>query len=413
MAAPTPRTTYLSLLAQPVNFAVWFGQLASAIGNKLFDMAKLWLVYEATGSTAAMSGVAVAGALPALIVGLWGGALLDRWDRLRTAMFIDISRTLVVAALPLLYWQGWLNAWALALFGALLAGLDGLFLPSLQAALASLVRPAELRSVNGLIDTTDRLARILGPGLAGVLLALLPLVHFFSLDAVSFIISALCFWLVVRSRPAGSFAAPGAAGRRAGWQEVVQGVRYARADGRTATALVVRGLNYAAWGFYTLGAPVLVDQRFHGSAGAWGLILATYGVGSLFGNLIAGHLRAGVDPLGPFTCGWVIIGLGFAGLGLSPSLPLGLASVLAAGVGGPLTIITIDTHIGTTVPPEGHGRVFALQRMLVSGGTALGLGVAGWALVYLPAGTGIALGGGFMVVAVVTGTWLQRQRGGE
>src|SRR5262249_8698905 len=135
----------------------------------------------------------------ALACGLLGGVYADRWNRRMTMIVVDVIRALVVSSLPIVAYLGLLNLWYLVLGGIIVGGLGSLFDPALQASLPTLAGDTRtLQATNGLMDITRRLARALAPGMAGVLVAFLPLTHFFTLDAISFGISALSVLMLGR-----------------------------------------------------------------------------------------------------------------------------------------------------------------------------------------------------------------------
>ncbi|MCG0240044.1 MAG: MFS transporter [Firmicutes bacterium] len=398
---PRPHShPYFSLLARPVTLALWAGQLVSEAGSMLHDMAMLWVVHEMTGSAGAMSAVKLASYLPVAVVGLVGGALVDRWHRLRALVLIDLCRALVVATLPLLYLKGLLSPWALAASGLVLATLDGFFVPALQSSLPALVPPRHLPGAHALLDSTDRLARLLGPGLSSLVLTVVPLVHFFTLNALSFLISALAFGFILLRLGTHPVVRPSGPREPLGWRDLLAGWLQIRSDRLLASALAVRGICNVPWAIYTIGAPLLVAEKFRQSPGAWGLIIAAYGTASLAGNLLAGSLglgQPGRPVYRPFALSWMFTGLGFGGVGLAPSLHLATAAAFVAGLGSPVVHIVLDSYIGLTVPVAVRGRVFAVQRLVVSGMHMVGLGLAGWVLSRLAPDAGIAVAGAALV----------------
>lgn len=395
------RIPYLRLLADPVTQALWAGQLISAAGSRLTEMALLWLIYEATGSAAVMSAVALAEYVPVALVGLLGGPFIDRLPRLRTLATIDLVRAILVGSLPVLHWAGWLNPWTMSAVTMLLATLGALFNPALQSAVPGLVGPEHLRSAMGMLDITARLGRLAGPGLAGLLLAVVPMVHFFTLDAFSFVVSAAAFWFILHRTKSELSDRPGMPTiPTKGWREALAGWQWIRRDGFLSRALAVRALCNIAWAVYTLGAPILVKERFQ-EAGAWGLLIAAYGAANLVGNLYAGNFTG--DSRRLYFLSWALNGIGFIGIGYAPTLPVAAAAAFVAGLSSPVVHVVLDTHIGRTVAPDSLGRVFAAQQLAVNGAGALGLSLAGWLLTHLPAGTGITLAGGFMIAASVAG----------
>jgi MFS family permease len=397
------RTSYWTLLRRPPTFLLWLGQFVSTAGDWLYLMAAAWLTYTITGSPAAMSAVAIAAVVPSLVVGFVGGTLLDRWPLLRTLVLLDLVRGGLVALLPALYYLDLLSPWVLAVFGLVLGALYSLFWPALQATLPGLVRgPDELRAINGLVDFTNRLGRVAGPGLTA-LTAFIPLVHFFSLDAATFLFSAGAFALILRRRPPAAAARPRER-RPITVADLLLGWRFAIGDRVLRTVLAVRGLNNFFWAFYVIAAPVLVDRRFGTTIGGWGLIIVAYSLGQLTSNLVVGN-RAGGRPLPALFLGWVVAGLGFIGLGLAPSLELGLPAIFVSGLGGPIAHITTDTYMAATTAPDCLARVFALQRTAMDVATAAGMVACGGILALIAPQVALVLAGtGIVTFTLVAAT---------
>ncbi len=215
------RISYLTLLRRPPTLLLWLGQFVSTAGDWLYLMAAAWMTYKVTGSPAAMSA--------------------------------DLVRGLLVAVLPALYYLHMLRPWVLAVFGLVLGTFYSFFWPALQATLPGLVRgPDELRAINGLVDFTNRLGRIAGPGLTA-LTAFIPLVHFFSLDAGSFLLSAGAFVLILRRWPPAT-AVPAGERQPIAFRDLLLGWRFAVSDRVLRTVLAVRGLNNFFWAFYIIAA---------------------------------------------------------------------------------------------------------------------------------------------------------------
>src|SRR6266542_1857361 len=371
------RIRYLTLLRRPPTLLLWLGQFVSTAGDWLYLMAAAWMTYKVTGSPAAMSAVAIAAIVPSLIVGFVGGTLLDRWPRLRALAVIDLA----------------------------LGTSYSFFWPALQATLPGLVRrPDELRAINGLVDFTNRLGRIAGPGLTA-LTAFIPLVHFFSLDAGSFLLSAGAFVLILRRWP----PAPASERQPIAFRDLLLGWRFAVSDRVLRTVLAVRGLDNFFWAFYIIAAPVLVDRRYRTSVGGWGLIIVAYSLGQLVSNIVAGNRRSSGQPIRALVLGWVVQGLGFIGLGLAPRLELGLLAIFVSGLGGPIAHVTTDTYVAATTAPDRLARVFALQRTAIDVATAAGMATCGAILALIPPQAALLLAGAGIVTltlaaATATGT---------
>jgi DHA3 family macrolide efflux protein-like MFS transporter len=174
------------------------------MGDHVYDLAVVWVAVQVAGS--GVGPVVAASALTRLALGMLGGVLADRWDRRRAMIAADLLRAVTVGTLPVLAHAGRLQLWHLAAAAAVLAALDSLFNPALLASLPALAKDrTELQALNGLMDGTWRLALAVAPSMAGLLVALLPITQFFTLDAVSFLASVLAITALGRhlgQRPA-------------------------------------------------------------------------------------------------------------------------------------------------------------------------------------------------------------------
>lgn len=396
---------YIHLLRRPEILFLWLGQLASTAGNRLFAMALLWLTLELTGSTQQMALVSLFETVPYLLVGLVGGTLIDRSDRINLMIWLDLVRAFIVLLIPVAHLAGGLQPLHLALVAMALGGLEALFGPALESTLPGMAAPAELPALSGLVDTTTRFARILGPGMAGLLLTFMPPVHFFTLDGGSFIISALCLALVARRapRPQRPAAATRKARPRSLLTDLTVGWRIIFREPTLLIPLLVDSLNNLAWAAFTLGAPVLAATRLQGSMGSYGLLIGAYGVGSLAGNLLVGNTGRIDRLMHGRLGGWGVVGLGFMLLGLAPTLPLALAATALAGVGGAISHVSRSASISVQVEGEHLGKVFSLQKMWSQGASGLGLGAAGWAISLLDAPVAILGAGLFMGLTGLAG----------
>ena len=396
---------YLRLLADPRVFCLWIGQLLSVLGDRLYIMTVLWLVLQMTGSTELMSVVAVAQLLPLAAAGLFGGALVDRVDRFGVMIAADLIRAVLAGLLPIAYLTGHFTPALLIAVGAGLGLLGALFVPALQAVLPGLAesRGAPLPALIGLMDTTDRLGRILGPGAAGLLLMVMPQVHLLTINAVSFVVSgATLAWVAHRWRDRERPPRRRAKSRLG--REVMEGLRLAVRERTILLGLAVRGWGNFAWSVYTIGLPLLLTRELHVGLGWYGIALSAYGVGTLAGNVAVGHLDL-VRRIRPvFCCGWALVGIGLVLAGLVPRMSFVLAGTLLTGLAVPFANITMDAYIGRNMAGDMLGRIYALQRINRDGANGLGIMAAGFLLAYLPVGVSI-VGAGISVVLVAGGSY--------
>lgn len=372
---------YLRLLHAPVPRLVWVGQLCSTVGDKLYYLAAGWVTWRLTGSPAAVGTVAALSAIPLIVAGIAGSGLVDRGNRFHRLIAIDLAQAAVVLVVPLISATGELAVWQLASVGMVLSALDSIYRPALKATLPALVEAKQLQPFVGLMDLTDRLARIVGPGAAGLLLVVVPEIHLFTLDALSFLLSAVT--LAVIARRTNLPTAPILA-RQNKLRAVVEGLAYVGRHETLRLAIGLRVLANALWALLTIGMPIIVTGRFHSDIGGYGAMVGAFGVGTLVSSLVIGNVHVGDRLLALGFVAWAIVGVGFAAVAAAPTLSIAVAATAFIGLGTPLAIVPIDTFIGQRVPESMRARVYALQFVGVEGIAILALLPAGLLLDRVP-----------------------------
>jgi MFS family permease len=400
----------LRLLRQPVPLLLWIGQLFSVTGDQLYAMAVLWLVLQLTGSAKFMALVSMAESVPYVVVGLLGAGVISRAGRLRALVRINLVSAAIVAVIPLTYLAGLRSvAWLVAI-AACLSALEALFDPAMQAVIPDLVPAADLQPMVALADSTDRLARVLGPGSAGLLLVVLPEIHLFTFDAATFLVSAVTLSFVIRR---GRQTAPVPMASTGANIAIFDGFREVARRPTLRTGLAVRGTCNLVWSAFTIGLPFLLVDRLHAGLASYGFLLGAFGLGNLGGNLLSGSPRVGRHLLTVYCVAWSLVGLGFLGLAVSPSLGAAVAATIWMGICTPLANVSMDTYIAQVVPAERLAHVYALQRIVVAGASAAGVFGVAVALEHVGPEAVIAGAGAWMVVVglvALTSTRRRQQR---
>jgi MFS family permease len=386
----------LRLLRRPVPLAVWTGQLLSVTGDQLYAMAVLWLVLELTGSAKLMATVSLAESVPYVLTGFLGAGLISRSRRLRGLIRLDLISAVLVAVIPVSYLLGLRSVLLLCAVAALLSAAEALFDPALAAVLPDLVPRTDLQPMIALTDSTDRLARVLGPGCAGLLLLLMPETGLFAVDAASFLVSAAALLATARLLGRRPDAGPGAHEMRT--SGLLDGAREMLRRPNLRVGLAVRGSCCLAWSAFTIGLPFELTHRLHAGLASYGLLLGAFGAGNLAGNLLSGSRRVERHLMVVYCLSWALVGAGMLGLAAAPSLAVAVVTTVWMGVFTPLANVSLDTYIARVVPPGRLVRVYALQRITVVGAGAAGVFAVAIAIDATSGADVIAIAGGWMLL---------------
>lgn len=364
---------FLKVLRIPHLVLLWSGQMLSAIGDQCFGVAIIWITTHLLGCMAGIVGAL--GTLVALLASLPAGVLADRWPRRETMIYTDLLRAVLTGTLALLAISSALQIWQLILLSMGLETLGTLFDPALIASLPLLTRDSkQLSSTNALMDGTQRMARILGPGLTGLLLLIIPLTHFFALDAISFVCSALSIFLLARHFPARNSQTTEQRTEHQGeiFTDICTAISHLRAHRVLAWALGSLGLSNIAWSaVFLIGVPLFVAQMPGASAGTYGLVVAAYGVGNVLSLFFTSDL-ARTHDLRPMFGGQIVLGLGFLLIGMASTPTLAMIGAAIAAFGSPIGDLILLKMIQTDFPAEHVGKMYSLRRLIAATGLMLG-----------------------------------------
>jgi MFS family permease len=360
------------VLRRPHLALLWSSQVLSALGDYFYAIAVIWIAVQVAGSAAGV--VAAAENACWFIFGLLGGVYADRWNRRTTMIAADAIRALAVLSLPVLAQLGRLQLWYLTLVAMLVGGLGAFFDPALQASLPTLApERSVLQATNALMDMTRRLARAVGPSLAGLLVLFLPLTQFFTLDSASFVISAGSILLLgsrYRWIPERQQAAP--PGVRGVIAEIADAGRLVWHQGAVGWAYVASAIVNLAWQVaFTLGTALFAARVLRGSVGAYGLIVGAYGVGNVASNLVVGNVRVR-RPFSSFYRGKLVLAAGFLVLAAAPTLWVAMVGAALAALGGPMGDIPLITVVQTRFPSAQLGKIYSINATLGDLGAVVG-----------------------------------------
>ncbi len=352
----------------------WLGFTFSVLGDAMTGVALTWLVYQSTHSARAVGLLLLASTGPVLVGGLLVGPLLDRFDR-RVVMIADsVVRGLAVATIPLLHALGHLPLWPVYAVAAVYGCLKMITLAGGPALVPALVPAARLDTANALETLGFTVGSVIGPPVAGLLIARIGAPNVVLVDALSY--GAFAFALT-RVHLGDEHVAPATTTRAYGMGDAVALLR--RTPVLFATTLMFMTFNLGE-GALSVWLPLFSAQAAPGGAAVYGALLGVLAVGEMAGSLAAGAVMAPRRlSLGALIC----LAQGLSGLALLPLLfgrnfPSAVVSLALLGAcSAPLTIWAQTLRM-RIIPPDLRGRTFALLRTLMQGtvplaGTATGL----------------------------------------
>jgi MFS family permease len=376
--------------------ALWLGYSAFMLGNQFYFVALTWLLLDLTDSGALLGSVLMVAAVPRLIFMLVGGAVVDRVSPRPVLRVFSLAVTMIIGTLTLLLWREALDIGLLYVIAALIGMCDAFFYPAATASVPKMVDKAQLPAANALIQTGDQITQIAGPALAGVLIGLVGLPLAFALNTALFAIGAILLWLL-RARSLPTTTTTAHSGNMLG--SILEGLRYAWRDPAIRASLIIIGmLNFALVGPLTVGTAAMTETYF-GGAGAYGLLMAAMGVGSLLGTLGAGVYR-GIRHPGRVLSGLaLLLGVCAVLLGLAQVLPVValIMAVMGAGIG--FTSVIATAWLQSRAAAQMQGRLMSVLMFSVVVFDPFSQGLAG---VMLDVGlTAMFVGAGALLI--VTG----------
>lgn len=378
--------------------ALLLGQGVSNTGDAIAATALPLLVLSLTGSGTQMGAVEALQGVGALLFGLMAGVLADRWDRRRILLRTSAGLALLTGVVPLAYWVGWPVMPVIYLIALPLALVGTLFGAAYTASIPRLVGRANIGQANSYFEGLESFAWIVGPGIAGILIARMGAAPTLLLDSVSFLMGAAAISLIRRplqNEPVAHDASLS--------QQLRTGLSF------IAHHAPLRSLLSFWWALRLLTVPFVIVMAYlikadrGETAAVVGLAVSAYAAGSLAGTLLAG--RFGNRPAEvPVLAGAAIGGLGLAALAWMDALPLVVGGSAAFGLAEGFILVVYLTGRAHAIPDELLGRVSSTAMTVSNGMGMIGVMAAG---VMLDRVGGVAtlttMGAATLVVVVVFG----------
>lgn len=345
----------------------WLGQLVSITGTWMQTTAQGWLVLQLTRSPLAIGLVTMFQFLPSLLLSLFGGALADRLPKYRLILTTQILAFVQALVFTVLVASGGIQLWHIYLLALLLGLINALDQPARQSFVVELVGRESLSNAVALNSLLFNTARVVGPGVAGVLIAQVGLTPAFALNAASFV--AVIASLILM-RPADFRAQPPASQGQSVLAGIREGLAYTWRTPEVRLIMIVMAF-VGTFGYnFNVVLPLLSGFVLHTDATGFGALSAALGAGSLAGALTTAYTgRATRRRLLLGAAAFSLI-LGLAAL--VPILGVTLALLAALGFAGIMFTTSANTLLQLTVPDALRGRVLSLYWMLFAGSTPVG-----------------------------------------
>ena len=358
-----------SPLRRSRDFRALIGGLGvSTFGTQLTAVSVPYQVYELTHSSLYVGLVSLAQLFPLIFGSLFGGSLVDAVDRRRMLLVVEALGAMSSAGLAL-------NAdfgpalWPLFLFPAVTAALSGMDSSARNAMVPGMVGLASVAAANAMFQALFQTGGIVGPALAGLLLAGAGVRAVYWVDVASYLIALLAVLAISPQPPVRGVA--GEAPVRPGWHSTMEGLRFIRRSQPALGAYLI-DLNAMVFGMPRALFPALAATVFGGGATTVGLLYAAPGFGALLGALTSGWVgkvrRQGLAVI----CAVIVWGLAVAGFGLVRLLPLALLLLAVAGLADVVSAVFRNTIIQFAAPDSMRGRLQGVQMAVVAGGPRLG-----------------------------------------
>jgi MFS family permease len=385
------------------NYRLFFGgQIISLIGSWMSITATSWLVYRLTGSAMALGVVGFAGQFPGFVMGPFAGALLDRWDRHRVLVATQTFSMVQSFALAILTFTGHITVPAIIALNAVQGIVNAFDMPARQAFLPTMITDREdLANAIAMNSSMFNAARLVGPSVAGFMIATAGEAWCFLADGVSFvavIIALLAMKDVRRPHPTAAHS---------GFMEhLFEGWRYVLGF-RPIRSLMLQ----LAWLClvvmpYTVLMPVFADEILGGGPHTLGLLMGASGLGAMSGALWLTTRKSVVGLGRVILVNTIVSGAGLMGFALSRWLWVSLVFMTVAGFGMMVQMASTNTVIQTIVDEEKRGRVMSFYTMSFLGTAPFGSLLAGWLSTRIGAPQTVLLSG---VLCIATAAWFARE----
>jgi MFS family permease len=371
------------------------GQAISLIGTWMQMTAQAWLVLKLTHSSTALGGIVALQTLPVLLLAPYGGVIADRVDKRKLMIGLQTLMGVQALVLGVLTVTGEVQVWQIGVLAAILGVNNAFENPSRQSFMLEMVGPEHLRNAVSLNSVLVNVARMIGPAVAGILIATVG-------EGVCFLVNAGSFVFVVGSLATMDLRAlnPSKPTPRAKGQ-LREGLSYVRSRRELLIPLVMMGVVGCLTYEFQVSLPVMASQGLHAGPAGFGFMTAAMGVGAVVGGLLVAHRgKTGIRPL---TIAAFAFGIAVALAALAPNLGVELVTLALAGGASISFMATGNSTLQLGAAESMRGRVMALWFVAFQGSTPIGGPIVGAVMAAFGARAGLGLGAVTCLVVAAAG----------
>jgi len=349
------------------NYRLFFvGQGTSLVGTWITRVATSWLVYRLTGSALLLGVVGFAGQIPTFLLAPFAGVLVDRWSRHRVLVVAQVLSMIQSALLAGFALAKTITVWHVAVLVAFQGLVNAFDTPARQAFVVEMVENrGDLPNAIALNSSMVNAARLVGPAIAGVLIAAFGEGWCFAIDAVSYV-AVIASLLMMRVAPKPRRP------RAHVLRELADGMRYAAAHVDIRAALLLLAFVSLVGMPYTVLLPIFASHVMHGGPHTLGALTGASGLGAIAGALWLASRKDVVGIARVMMLGGASFGLGLVAFGVSHWLWLSIPLLVIVGGGMMITMAASNTLIQTRVDEDKRGRVMSFYTMAFFGMTPFG-----------------------------------------
>ncbi len=349
------------------NFRLFFlGQLVSLTGSWMQNTAQGWLVYELTGSKVLLGAVSAVGSLPMLLLSIWGGSVADRHSKRVVVLCTQIGLMCLAFVFAALVGTGLIQPWHILTIAALGGVAMAFDMPARQSFMVEMTSREDLMNAVSLNSSIVNGARVVGPAVAGFLMAQVGMTWCFLLNGFSFM-AVIAGLMMMRLPPYVPKPVPASTGRH-----VLEGFAYVAGHRRLRTLLLLFAVMGIFGWSYSVLLPAYATDILHVEESGYAALLSANGLGALLGALTVATFGSRVRPRVMLLGGLWLFSAMLLLLAVVRWYPLVLACLAVGGWGMLLYFSTTTTLIQTTVSDEMRGRVMGIWALVFGGMVPLG-----------------------------------------